>query len=86
MRGWVLRWWLTAMSEHMSCNNLAVAKGGCAGEHCRRPVCVVCGDDWPCLVKRVLDLPAHQIIGDDGHVRDMLLRADVLRALDGDDR
>ena len=58
------------MREHMSCNDLAVSEGGCAGENCRLPVCVVCWRDWPCPVQRVLD---------DGHVRDMLLRA-----LDGD--
>ncbi len=73
------------MREHMSCNDLAVSEGGCAGETCRLPVCVVCGRDWPCPVQRVLDLLVHQIVGDDGHVRDMLLRADVLRALDGAD-
>ena len=33
-------------------------------------------------VRRVLDLLVHQIVGDDGHVRDVLPRADVLRALD----
>ena len=32
-------------------------------------------------VQRVRALPARQIVGSDGHVRDMLLRADVLRAL-----
>ena len=35
-------------------------------------------------VDRVRELPASQIVGSDGHVRDMLLRADVLRALEGD--
>ena len=57
------------MREHMSCNDLAVSEGGCAGETCRLPVCVVCGRDWPCPVQRVLDLLVHQIVGDDGHVR-----------------
>lgn len=37
-------------------------------------------------VQRVRALPARQIVGSDGHVRDMLLRADVLRALDGGPR
>ena len=44
------------MREHMSCNDLAVSEGGCAGENCRLPVCVVCGRDWPCPVQRVLEL------------------------------
>lgn len=35
-------------------------------------------------VQRVREVPASQIVGSDGHVRDMLLRADVLRALEGD--
>ena len=35
-------------------------------------------------IQRVRALPERQIVGSDGHVRDMLLRADVLRALDGD--
>ena len=39
------------MREHMSCNDLAVSEGGCAGENCRLPVCVVCGRDWPCPVQ-----------------------------------
>ena len=34
-------------------------------------------------IARVREVPASQIVGSDGHVRDMLLRADVLRALDG---
>ena len=84
LRARIAPWTGTTMREHMSCNDLAVSEGGCAGENCRLPVCVVCGRDWPCPVQRVLDLLVHQIVGDDGHVRDMLLRADVLRALDGD--
>jgi len=39
--------------------------------------------DAEAAIQRVRELPASQIVGSDGHVRDMLLRADVLRALDG---
>ena len=35
-------------------------------------------------IQRVREVPASQIVGSDGHVRDMLLRADVLNALEGD--
>ena len=40
--------------------------------------------DREAAIKRVREVPASQIVGSDGHVRDMLLRADVLRALEGD--